>query len=80
MGTPRTARTLKIRDVCQKRTIIKKRLLLSDVQQEDGCWYPMAMNYKDVLKDGKGIDFIVTQIEFNTEIPEYIFSKAGLKQ
>jgi len=40
----------------------------------------MAMNYKDVLKDGKGTDFIVTDIALNTEIPEYIFSKAGLKQ
>lgn len=57
-----------------------KRVLLSDVQQKDGRWYPMTMNYKDMLKDGKGTDFIVTSIEFNTEIPEYIFSKAALKQ
>jgi outer membrane lipoprotein-sorting protein len=57
-----------------------KRVVLSDVQQIDGRWYPMKMNYKDVLKDGKGTDFIVTSMEFDAEIPEYIFSKAALKQ
>jgi hypothetical protein len=32
------------------------------------------------LKDGKGTDFIITSMEFDAEIPEYIFSKASLKQ
>lgn len=57
-----------------------KRILLSDVQQIDGRWFPMRMNYKDVLKEGDGTDYIITGIEFNKPIPAYIFSKAGLKQ
>jgi len=36
-----------------------KRTVMSDVQQIDGRWYPMKMNYKDMLKDGKGTDFVV---------------------
>lgn len=57
-----------------------KRVLLENVQKIDGHWYPMKMNFKDMLKDGKGTDFIVTSMEFDAEIPEYIFSKASLKQ
>jgi hypothetical protein len=33
-----------------------------------------------MLKDGEGTEFIIEKIEFNIEIPEYIFSKASLKQ
>lgn len=57
-----------------------KRVVASNVQQVDGRWYPMAMNYKDMLKDGKGTDFIVESIEFNIKIPAHILSKAALKQ
>ncbi len=57
-----------------------KRVLLENIQKIDGHWYPMKMNFKDMLKDGKGTDFIITSMEFDAEIPEYIFSKASLKQ
>ena len=57
-----------------------KQVLMSDVKQIDGRWYPTKMNYKDMLKEGKGTDFIVVEIEFNPEIPEYVFNKASLKR
>lgn len=57
-----------------------KRTELKDVKKIDGRWYPTKMNYKDMLKDGKGTDFIVLEIEFNVEIPAYIFSKGALKR
>ena len=57
-----------------------KRILLSNVTQIQGRWFPMKMNYKDILKEGEGTDWIVTKIEFNKAIPEHIFSKANLKQ
>lgn len=57
-----------------------KRVLMSDIAQIDGRWYPKKMNYKDVLKDGKGTDFVVVDIRFNEEIPEHLFSKAALKK
>ena len=57
-----------------------KRTELKDVRKIDGRWYPTKMNYKDMLKDGKGTDFVVLEIEFDVEIPAYIFSKAALKR
>jgi outer membrane lipoprotein-sorting protein len=57
-----------------------KRTVMSDVKKIEGRWYPTKMNYKDVLKDGEGTDFIVDKIEFNVEIPEHIFTKASLKK
>lgn len=57
-----------------------KRVLLSDIEKIDGRWYPKKMNYKDMLKDGEGTDFIINEITFDTEIPEYIFNKASLKK
>ncbi len=57
-----------------------KRTELKDVKRIDGRWYPTKMNYKDMLKDGKGTDFVVLEIEFDVEIPAYIFSKGALKR
>jgi len=57
-----------------------KKTELREVKQIDGRWYPTKMNYKDMLKDGKGTDFVVLEIEFDAEIPAYIFSKAALKK
>jgi hypothetical protein len=57
-----------------------KKTVMTDIKQIDGRWYPTKMNYKDMLKDGKGTDFVVLEIEFDAEIPEYIFTKASLKK
>jgi len=57
-----------------------KKVELSDFQKIDGRWFSMKMNYKDMLKEGKGTDWVITKIEFNVQIPSHIFSKAGLKQ
>jgi len=56
-----------------------KRITMSDVKKIDNRWYPMKMNYKDLLKDGDGTDWIITKIEFNKKIDEHIFSKASLR-
>lgn len=56
-----------------------KRITMSDIQRINNRWYPMKMVYKDVLKDGKGTEWKITKIEFNTSIPDYVFSKASLK-
>lgn len=57
-----------------------KRIVLSDVAKIGNRWYPRKINYKDVLKDGKGTDFIVSDIKFDVKIPDYIFNKASLKR
>ncbi len=57
-----------------------KRVLLTGIRQTGERWFPMKMNYKDMLKDGNGTDWIVTSIRFDEAIPEVVFSKASLKQ
>jgi outer membrane lipoprotein-sorting protein len=57
-----------------------KRTEMSGVQQIQGRWFPMTVVYKDMLKQGNGTEFKITGIKFNQKIPDYIFSKAALKQ
>ncbi len=57
-----------------------KRTTLSNIQKIQGKWFPMHMVYKDMLKSGDGTVMKIKSIKFNQEIPEYIFSKAALKQ
>ncbi|NMD01972.1 MAG: outer membrane lipoprotein-sorting protein [Bacteroidales bacterium] len=40
----------------------------------------MKIKYKDLLKQGGGTEFIITSVKFNQSIPDYIFTKAALKQ
>ncbi len=57
-----------------------KRSTMSDVMRIEGRWFPTTIVYKDMLKEGDGTEFKITSIKFNQDIPEYIFTKAALKQ
>ncbi len=57
-----------------------KKTTMSKVEKIDGRWFPKSVNYKDMLKNGKGTDFNIISIKFNPKIPAYIFSKASLKK
>jgi len=57
-----------------------KQTNLSEVKQIEGRWFPLKVIYKDLLKKGKGTEFIINSIKFNQPIPEYIFTKAALKK
>jgi outer membrane lipoprotein-sorting protein len=57
-----------------------KKLELKDVVRLDGRWFPKRMIFKDVLKKGKGTEFIIDEIQFDQQIPKHIFSKAVLRK
>jgi outer membrane lipoprotein-sorting protein len=57
-----------------------KKLELMDVTNISGRWFPRRMIFKDMLKTGEGTEFIIEEIEFDKDIPEYIFSKASLRK
>ena len=78
-GRYQAARPLK-QELYAKSGQLLKQVTLSDLQRVNNRWYPMKMVYKDVLKDGKGTEWNMTKVEFDTPIPEHIFSKASLKQ
>ena len=67
-------------DFFAKSGQLLKRCSFSDIEKVNGRWYPKKINYKDMLKNGKGTDFIMLKISFDTTIPDYIFSKASLKK
>ena len=53
---------------------------LSNIVKYKNRWYPKHMNFKDMLKDGKGTEFIIDEIEFDTKIASYMFTKAALRR
>ncbi len=57
-----------------------KKTEMSDVRQVDDRWYPHKINYKDMLKSGKGTDFIVLEVQIDAEIPAHILSKTALRK
>lgn len=57
-----------------------KKTTLSDVRKVGDRWFPMKINYKDMLKDGKGTDYIIKEIQFDVDIPAHIFTKASLSK
>jgi outer membrane lipoprotein-sorting protein len=68
------------KELYAKSGVLLKKMELSEVLQIQGRWYPRKILFKDVLKEGDGTEFEMVDIEFNTKIPEYIFSKASLKK
>lgn len=63
-----------------KSGTLLKRTELSNVERINNRWFPKKIVFKDMLKDGDGTEFIISEIQFNVSIPDYIFSKASLKK
>ena len=63
-----------------KSGTLLKRTELSDVVNINGRWFPKKVLFKDMLKEGDGTEFVISTIQFNVAIPDYIFSKANLKK
>ena len=68
------------KEMYAKSGMLLKKLELSDIEQIQGRWYPKRMLFKDVLKEGEGTEFLIGEISFNGDIPQYLFSKAALKK
>ncbi|MDG2109011.1 MAG: outer membrane lipoprotein-sorting protein, partial [Flavobacteriaceae bacterium] len=58
-----------------KSGTLLKTTTFSNIKKIDTRWYPMKINYKDMLKDGKGTDFVIIDISFDSYIPKDYFSK-----
>lgn len=57
-----------------------KTIEVKKVTRIEDRWVPSHVIFKDVLKSGKGTEFVLESIEFNADIPEYIFTKASLRK
>ncbi len=56
-----------------------KKTELYDFKRVKSRWFPGRMTFKDMLKKGDGTEFIIETIEFDTDIPDHIFTKASLR-
>ena len=57
-----------------------KRTTFNEIKKIQNRWYPTKINFKDVLKSGKGTDFIVLEVLFNPPIRNDFFLKSILKK
>jgi len=57
-----------------------KRMEMSDIVRVQNRWYPRKMTFKDMLKDGKGTEFIVNEIQFDVPIPPDLLNKGALRK
>ncbi len=67
-------------DLFAKSGKLLKRLTLTDIVYLEGRWFPKRMIFKDMLKKGKGTEFIIDSIRFNQKISQTRFSKASLRR
>jgi len=57
-----------------------KKTEMSDITYIQGRWFPKTILFKDMLKKGEGTEFLMDQVTFDADIPDYIFSKAALRR
>jgi len=53
---------------------------VTEVAEIDGRWLGKTIEFKDALRSVGGTTFIVDTIDFDEEIPEYVFTKAILRK
>jgi len=63
-----------------KSGILLKQFTIEEVLRADDRWYPKKMIFKDMLSSGKGTEIKIESIEFDADIPAYIFNKASLRK
>lgn len=56
-----------------------KKTELTDITRHGVRWYPGKITFKDMLKKGAGTEFVVDEIRFDVEIPDYMLTKASLR-
>jgi hypothetical protein len=57
-----------------------KRTEMKEVKNIGDRWFPTTIVFNDVLKDCDGTEFRITDIDFDADIPQHIFTRASLRQ
>lgn len=57
-----------------------KTTLMDRITRIQDRWFPLKVTFRDMLRKGKGTDFTITDIRFDPDIPEHVFSKASLRK
>lgn len=69
--------------LCEERYAKSGKLLktteILEVFFQDKRWLPRHIRFKDALSKGDGTEYFIESINFDVDIPEVYFTKAGLK-
>ena len=58
-----------------------KTSTMSGARKVQGRWFPSRFNFKDELKrNSRGTEWVINDIQFDVDIPNYRFSKAALRK
>jgi len=57
-----------------------KTVKASEVKRIEDRWYPTKFIFKDELKQGKGTEYYIDEIQLDLKVPAHTFSKAMLKK
>jgi outer membrane lipoprotein-sorting protein len=57
-----------------------KTTTVESVRRFGNRWIPDRVRFKDMMSEGQGTEFVIHAIEFDTPIPDVLFSKAALKK
>ncbi len=71
--------TLKENRYAKSGRLIKTTIVKS-IRRIGERWVPEKIIFKDELNSGAGTEFNLLSIEYDADIPDYIFSKANLKK
>ncbi len=63
-----------------KGGILLKTMDIRKVMEVQNHWIAKSILYKDVLKEGQGTEFFIDSIILDSNIPDYLFSKAALRK
>ncbi|MCD6116692.1 outer membrane lipoprotein-sorting protein [bacterium] len=63
-----------------KSSTLLRKVSVKKIELKEGRWVATHAVFKDMLKHGKGTEFIINEIKYNVKIPSYRFSKASLKR
>jgi outer membrane lipoprotein-sorting protein len=57
-----------------------KTMDVREVMRVQDRWLAKSVLYKDVLKEGEGTEFFIDSVMLDAKVPDYLFSKAGLRR
>lgn len=57
-----------------------KTTTVESVRRFGSRWVPDRVRFKDVMNEGQGTEFVISEIEFDAVIPDAVFSKASLRK
>ena len=57
-----------------------KTMDVREVTEVQNHWIAKSILYKDVMKEGEGTEFFVDSIVLDAQIPDYLFTKAALRE